>query len=224
MTTQGNNNFFKTFFSKDKLWYEIQNNPIARDALMPTWRPRSIVFQVTQNDGTVGPALIDEVIDFGAPVGNKRLRMDAPQYRWHTLKTSHSDTSGPSKYKTIKGLGPRPAPGIVYPDPAAAPAAGVRAARIENLRGFIYHDRFKEVLPDRFNRDYTVATQNLFEWAKVEDDNWLPQYEGDWFSLPEKSSKRAPTSYDKDKKFLPDKPFLTDKQKEYFVWSKAVFV
>ena len=216
MTTQSNNLFFKSFFKKDQMWNQIQNDPIAHNELMPGWRPTRTNYLITQADGSVGAAPIDEMVNFGPVIGNKRLYWDQPLANWGgTLADKPWIRRVDQMREVIKGFGRTPNAASVYQNPATpgyTPAQAL-AARRGNIRAWIAADRFHQTPVDR-------NTAN-FNWVKT-DDYWLPHYEGELYSgvLPEKNVKRMPTSSDKDMKFLPSKPFLSDKQKEYYVWSK----
>ena len=201
-----NNIFFKHFFkSKDKLWNEIQNNPIAKRDLMPNWKIGRTPVYITPNQPGGN---LDVWHNFNrvyadhiqVPAGNMR-------FVWNTGNYNVTNTN--EAREVVKE-----AFGEVPPLFNFLPVPNTVGNLIRNLQAAVASDKFIIRPFDRNNPNYN--------WTK-RDDYWLPQYEGNFFQLQERQSRRPPRAHSYNQKLLTNVFDLKSKQKEALVWLNSDF-
>lgn len=213
-----NSLFFKNFFKDNKIWNEVQNNPIARQHVFPNKVPGNVMWRITDWGG--------RLVNHGTNI-NRRHRFYPPPAGRHRMRV-HGDIVDEVFRRPIQGMykrslnkaekidyvkqkeGQRPEVGVPLPNPLlyGLNQAQQHARSIPSIRALVYSDKFS-VQPD----------EPYHEWVNA-DDYWLPYYEGDFMLIPEKAVKRQPKLYNKDIKFFP-KQYISDKQKEALVWLTA---
>lgn len=229
-----NNTFFKSFFdSKNTLWKEIQNNPIAHETLLPSWYQSSISYRLVDNAGQDYPNVnIDENVQYypgaiplaGGAIGppgpapiRTRVYRDNIKWRddWFNFGQRNFADWEARKY-ILENIARKPAPGTALPDPLVGGLnANQRLRRsYRNVISLLSMGRFALTPRDRFNDP---------DRFKKANDYWFPYFEGKWEDIPEKAVKKPPQKYNRDLKFLGNKPFMKPKQKESLVWLECNF-
>ena len=201
-----NNNFFNNFFKKDKLWSDIQSNPIAhqynwsdqyvsRVLYRPTFRSR----RIARNVDIDTRLRRDQVPHIANANHRPRLRMPANRMNWN-MRFDDKEVA-PTHQSVVSYLTQEF--NQDDPNPGAA-GAGYRNpvndnARQENIRGFIKYGLFR---PTRYE-------------VKIDDDYWFPNWQGSYTQMSEKSKAKMP--YPREiKTFQP--PKMNSKQTEAFFW------
>ena len=202
-----NNNFFNHFFKKDKLWSEIQSNPIAHQYNWSDQYVSAIHYHPTNRDKQlarpgrrINTRLRRSQVPHIANANDRpRLRMPANRMNWNTNindKSVAPTYQSAMYYLTTTNIQPDPNPGNAdagYRNPVDA------ATRLENIRGF---KKYGLVLP----YDYDI---------EIDDDYWFPNWEGSYAQMHEKSKAKMP--YPREiKTFHP--PKMNSKQTEAFFW------
>ena len=205
-----NNIFFKHFFkSKDKLWNEIQNNPLAHRDLMPNWKPTNIPSFIAYDDGSEALLGLNTWHLFHNVLPTQ-IRVPAGQTSWNVGIDNKTIINNPtSALAYVKKLHGQIPPAMYFLPPPNTP-------------GNLYANISAAIAADKFNIEEMKRTNTNYNWVKS-DDYWLPRYEGNFSQLQEKQSRRPPRHYSDNQKVLSNVFDFKGKQKEAFVWLKADF-
>ena len=209
-----NNNFFQSFFTNNKLWNEIQNNPIAHQYLFPHKIPFSAQYHLTNTAGQKVTTLHRytqrrRYYPPPEPTRRTRVRVDHVTGLIDSFPKSVKHLRHLQKYILDKHAENIPAPGVnlqSYVAMGLTPAQRTETSKA-NANAMLGKGYYDLVNVDYYN----------------DDDYWLPNYEGNFLNLSEKASRKLPHSYNKDAKFLPKNQYLAPKQKEALVWLNANF-
>lgn len=207
--------FFNNFFTKNKLWNEIQSNPIAHQALWSSYYPGRTIMNLTRANGTniydaARHGAYSRRIQYYPPPEPTRRTIALYNRAKLTPLTKTNDT--PTKrFQTNqqvkdywRSFKRKPAPGTDLPYPV-----DTREKYFKHIYALMAAGQYRVTPLDRNDPDQI--------WWQ-DTDYWFPDYEGDFKNLVEKSVKKIPIPpYDNDAPFLPPK-FMTNKQKESYVW------
>ena len=219
-----NKAFFNSFFNKNnKIFRQIQNNPLAHRDLMPNWYNEKVYMRLLRANGTPYPrgVHIDELVNFypGAALP-ARVRINQGFKKLNDNNPFGQNFATLEKHKQHwKNYAQAPAMGAILPNPLAGglTPAQIRTRSIQNITHMLWADRFEAYKRKKYDRNANA------EHFHKKDDYWLPHYEGDFMNLAEKGVKKQPFVYDRHMKFLGNKSFFSPKQKEAMVWLHADF-
>ena len=208
--------FFHNFFSNNKIWKQIQSNPIAHQYLMPNKYKEIISFRLQDDQ--------DPPVDLPAAHYSQRHRFYGPHpainynirlsddFAGQTFDVNKQMKKPMTKYQIRQHILdnytqiPDPANDLPNPRSHGITAAQKLERNLQNTRALLYFGQFRaEERGDLLTRD----------------DYWLPYYKGNFTSLAEKQSRRAPKPHKRDVKFLGQAQYMTPKQKEAYIWLKA---
>ena len=213
-----NKSFFNSFMKKDKLWNDIQSNPIAKESLMPHYNLVNFdaYLQSNHHNDLVGrAAAYNRQIRFHPlPAARHRVRIPLGNFvqSHNDWKKNRLPNQGEMR-EIVDSKGRYPAAGVALANPLAGGLApAVLTQRIEdNIDALYAIGHYRVEIPNR--RDYPN------DW-KNSQDYWLPHYEGDFMRIAEKESRTQAKHYNKDMKFLSNN-FMSAKQNQAFSWLKA---
>ena len=203
-----NNAFFNTFLKKDDLFHKTQNNPITQKEIWSPTYIRNISIKLTDNNNEMindNLGYFEYVDYFPGPNGRKITRLQRGHTFWQGEMTNYriKDFANLSEIKRVfaHNFGVQVNAATVLPVPINA------ATNEDNVDAIIGAERFvvKNILyrkDDDFDTNY-----------------WFPNYQGKFTNLSTPNTIQQPAIPQKTK-FFPNN-FMSEKQKESFLWLKA---
>lgn len=208
------NNFFRNFLKKDKFFHATQNNPVHKKTYHQTPYVINARIHFTDNaNARIGNAAYDQNVRFhpapamGMDDGIQRVRLPVMRAsRNIPFETSRQlSTSYSVKRTTMEEFGEKPARNVLNILPNVDIGMNLADRIKENQAALASIGRFEvgtltHLKPDDKNTNY-----------------WYPDYQGT-MHFTSKNTIQAPTPPISDD-FVP-KGYLSNKQKESYVWLK----
>ena len=209
--------FFNNFLTNNKLWNEIQTNPIAHQYLWSSWYPNRVRIHLTDpldgsrigNPAAGAANTITRRFRFHpAPANRYNVRI-VHGYGIRRIDTSDKKIENIAQARAaVDSQGIKPALGVAIPRPYIHGVLNAPNAE-DNFLAWLSSGKYNLESMDRNN--------STWQWRQ-ESDYWWPDYQGHLDTLTEKSKAKTPIpKYDKDVSFLPNK-YMSDKQKEAYIW------